>query len=59
MNTPSNPPNPAWNLPNPQQSNNGNVEQINQQQETLKEQIMQSEQNLTAQHTVIILLIDL
>lgn len=52
MSNPSNPPNPAWNLPNPQPINNGSVEQILQQQETLKEQIMQSEQNLTAQHTV-------
>lgn len=46
---------PAW---NPQQAttnpsnNNASIDQILQQQEALREQIRQSEQNLTAQHTV-------
>lgn len=34
--------------------NNNEVEQINQQQEALREQIKQSEQNLSAQHTVLL-----
>lgn len=35
-------------------NNTLDIDQINQQQETLKEQIKQSEQNLTAQHTVLL-----
>lgn len=47
---------PNWN-PSPivtSNSNSSEIEQITQQQEALQEQIKQSEQNLSAQHTVLL-----
>lgn len=51
----ANPPQAPWNsqatnIPGP--NNNVAIDQFVQQQEALREQIQQSEQNLTAQHTV-------
>ncbi|KAJ8928040.1 hypothetical protein NQ314_019452 [Rhamnusium bicolor] len=43
----------SWNTPPPTQ-NTMEIEQLTKQQDTLREQIKQSEQNLTAQHTVLL-----
>ncbi|CAG9828947.1 unnamed protein product [Diabrotica balteata] len=43
----------SWNPPN-QMQHSAEIEQINKQQDTLREQIKQSEHNLTAQHTVLL-----
>lgn len=42
-----------WNTAAPPQ-NNMEIEQLSKQQDALREQIKQSEQNLTAQHTVLL-----
>lgn len=44
--------NSNWNPP-AQMQNTAEIEQVNKQQDVLREQIKQSEQNLTAQHTVL------
>lgn len=44
--------NSNWNPP-AQMQNTAEIEQVNKQQDALREQIKQSEQNLTAQHTVL------
>ncbi|CAG9819237.1 unnamed protein product [Phaedon cochleariae] len=47
--------NSNWNTPPPPpMQNTAEIEQISKQQDTLREQIKQSEHNLTAQHTVLI-----
>lgn len=40
--------------PPPQMQHTAEIEQINKQQDVLREQIKQSEHNLTAQHTVLL-----
>lgn len=45
--------NSNWNPPPVQMQNTAEIEQINKQQDALREQIKQSEQNLSAQHTVL------
>ncbi|KAG5870886.1 hypothetical protein JTB14_035754 [Gonioctena quinquepunctata] len=47
--------NSNWNTPPPAPMQNAaEIEQLSKQQDTLREQIKQSEQNLTAQHTVLL-----
>lgn len=46
--------NSNWSSPPPTMQNSAEIEQINKQQDALREQIKQSEQNLTAQHTVLL-----
>lgn len=43
-----------WTSPPNTMQNSAEIDQINKQQDTLREQIKQSEQNLTAQHTVLL-----
>ncbi|XP_056635772.1 calcium homeostasis endoplasmic reticulum protein isoform X1 [Diorhabda sublineata] len=44
----------SWNTPPPQMQHSAEIEQISKQQDSLREQIKQSEQNLTAQHSVLL-----